>query len=603
MRVLFVRIPVPLRAFPALCSSAALILLPLLLRAQQPPEEKKASPGVAMLWGVKIPLRDGVRLNATIFKPEDQKEPLPAIFTLTPYIGDSYTDRALYFARHGYVYALVDVRGRGNSGGVFEPFANEGRDGHDVVEWLAAQSWCNGKVGMWGGSYAGYDQWSVAKEFPPHLATIVPAAAAHPGVDFPMNANLMGPYLMQWLTFTSGVTGNGQMFGSSSFWSDKFYELYSRHLPFRELDRLVGNPSPIFQKWLDHPTPDGYYDAMVPTEADYRQLRIPILTITGDYDGDQAGAMTYYQRHMRYGSPEVVANHFLIIGPWDHAGTRTPKPEVGGLKFGPASVLELNDLHRQWYDWTMKSGPKPEFLKKRVAYYVTGAEEWKYADALDSIASERRVLYLGSNGTAADVFHSGTLTAEKPGGASADRYVYDPLDTRYGGLERTEEDKPTLSQRGALNLFGDGAVYHTEPFAENTEVTGYLKLTAWLAMDVPDTDLEADVYEILPDGTSIALTSAVLRARYRDSLRVAKPVPMGETIRYVFDDFTWFSRRISKGSRLRLVISCPNSINLEKNYNSGGDVTRETAKDARTAHISVVHDAAHSSMLELPVAH
>src|SRR5207249_3582904 len=114
-----------------------------------------------------IPMRDGAKLNATIFASHGQKEPQPVIFTFTPYIGDSYTDRALYFAKHGYVYALVDVRGRGNSGGEFEPFANESRDGYDVVEWFAKQPYCNGKVTMWGGSYAAFDQWTVLKEFPP----------------------------------------------------------------------------------------------------------------------------------------------------------------------------------------------------------------------------------------------------------------------------------------------------------------------------------------------------------------------------------------------------------------------------------------------------
>ena len=580
----------------------ALLLAPAFAAGQQPAREPKTEAPVDMLWGVKIPMRDGVQLNATVFQPKEQKEPLPVVFTLTPYIADSYTDRAMYFARHGYVYALVDVRGRGNSGGSFEPFANEGRDGHDVVEWLAKQSWCNGKVTMWGGSYAGFDQWSTAKELPPHLSTIVPAAAAHPGVDFPAGYNIPYPYLMQWLSFTSGVTGNEKLFGSP-FWAEKFYDLYAGHLPFRELDRLVGNPSPMFQKWLEHPTPDAYFDAMVPSPEQYAALKFPILTITGAYDGDQPGAMTYYRRHVKYGSAEAVANHFLIFGPWDHAGTRTPKDEVGGLKFGPASVLDLNDLHRQWYDWTMKAGPKPEFLKKRVAYYVAGAEEWKYADNLDAIASERRTLYLQSEGTANDAFHSGYLRAEKPSGTAADHYVYDPLDIRPGELERKQEEKFVLSQRGALNLFGNGVVYHSEAFAEDTEITGDLKLTVWLAMDVPDTDLEADVYEIQRDGTSIALTSAAVRARYRESLRQAKPVPQGEIVRYTFDNFTYFSRRIAKGSRLRLVLYCPNSINLEKNYNSGGDVSRESGKDARTAHITVYHDAGHASALELPVVY
>ena len=578
-----------------------LVLFPMGVAGQQPLAEKKLDPPVDMIWGVKIPLRDGVKLNATVFKPGDQKDPLPVVFTLTPYISDSYTDRAMYFSRHGYVYVLVDVRGRGNSEGSFEPFANEGRDGHDVVEWLARQPWSNGKVAMWGGSYAGFDQWSTAKELPAHLVTIVPAAAAHPGVDFPANYNIPFPYLMQWISYTSGTTGNGKLFGDSSFWLAKFYDLYSRHLAFRELDRLVGNPSPIFQKWLDHPTPDAYFDAMVPSPEQYAKMRFPILTITGHYDGDQPGALTFYRRHMQYGSADAVATHYLIIGPWDHAGTRTPKAEVGGLKFGPASLLDLNQLHREWYDWTMKSGAKPEFLKKRVAYYVAGAEEWKYVDNFESIASERRTLYLDSDGTANDAFHSGSLRSEKAHGVASDHYAYDPLDIRFGALERTEEEKPVLSQRDTLNLFGGGVVYHSEPFGEDTEVSGFVKLTVWLAMDVPDTDLAANLYEILPDGTSIALTGAGQRARYRESLRQAKPVPAGETVRYTFENFTWFSRRIAKGSRLRLVLSCPNSIMLEKNYNSGGEVSRESVRDARTAHITVVHDAAHPSALELPV--
>ena len=170
------------------------------------------------------------------------------------------------------------------------------------------------------------------------------------------------------------------------------------HLPLRDLDRLVGDPSPAFQKLLNHPCPDDYYDSVVPSSEAYKRINIPILTITGHYDGNQPGAMTYYRNHLKYGSSQATANHFLIIGPWDHAGTRTPSREFGGLKFGEACILDLNGLHKEWYDWTMKNGPQPEFLKKRVAYYVVGpgVECWKYADSLDSVTSERRVLYLHS---------------------------------------------------------------------------------------------------------------------------------------------------------------------------------------------------------------
>ena len=219
---------------------------------------------------------------------------------------------------------------------------------------------------------------------------------------------------------------------------------------------------------------------------------------------------------------------------------------------------------------------------------------------MEGISNEKRTLYLGSNGNAESVFQSGTLTEKSSAGAALDKWTYDPLDTRPGDAE-VEEDAGLTSQRAVMNTYGNGAIYHSEPFSEATEITGFLKLTIWLAMDVPDTDLEVNLYEILPGGGSVDLTSATMRARYRESLRQEKLVTPGKTEKYVFDNFTFFSRRIAKGSRLRLFVHCPNSTGAEKNYNSGGVVTRETAKDAKTAHITLVHDAEHSSTLELPV--
>jgi putative CocE/NonD family hydrolase len=232
-------------------------------------------------------------------------------------------------------------------------------------------------------------------------------------------------------------------------------------------------------------------------------MAIPILTITGHYDDDQAGAMEYYRRHMQHGNAEAKARHYLIMGPWDHAGTRTPTREVGGLKFGEASLVDLNKLHREWYDWTLKSGKKPSFLKKRVAYYVPGAEEWRYADNLEAHSPTTRRLYLHSrDGQANDVFHSGVLAAAGPVTAAPDTYIYDPLDVRPAELERSLIKDSTTDQRRALNLFGNGLVYHSEPFTEATEITGYLKLAVWLALNVPDTDFQVDIYEIMLDGTS-----------------------------------------------------------------------------------------------------
>lgn len=559
------------------------------------------SPNLDFTWGVKIPLRDGVNLNATVYKPKGTA-PTPAIFTLTPYISDSYHDRAFYFAQRGYVFVLVDCRGRGNSGGNFEPFINEGRDGADIVHWLGAQPWCDGSVTMWGGSYAGFNQWMVLKERPSYLKTIVPAAAAHPGVDFPFYKNIFFSYEIQWLTFTSGVTGNANLFGEAAFWIEKFREMYLQQRPFKELDQIVGNRSTCFQKWLQHPTPDDYWDQMALTASDYDRIELPILTITGHYDGDQPGAMHFYRQHMQSGSP-AKEQHYLIIGPWDHAGTRTPHKEVGGLTFGDACLVDLNKLHQQWYDWTMKDGPKPEFLKQRVAYYLMGADEWKYADSLAAIANETRRLYLDSEaGSANDVFQSGRLTGERPSDSSPpDSYVYDPLDVRPAELERKDVPNYLTDQRYDLNLFGNGLVYHSAPLETELEVTGYLKLVVWLSLDVPDTDFEVTVTELLSDGTAMLLSHDLLRARYRDSLRQERLVEPGKIEQVVFSGFTFFSRRMARGSRLRLLIRSPNSIYLQKNYNSGGVVAEETGQDARTARVTLYHDAAHPSYLELPL--
>jgi uncharacterized protein len=578
-----------------------------------PQESPPASADYDLRWGVKIPMRDKVELNATLYLPRTANGSAPrtpVIFTLTPYISDNYHPRAAYFASHGYAFALVDVRGRGNSAGEFEPFAQEPRDGHDVVEWLAQQPFCDGKVAMWGGSYAGFDQWATAKELPPHLATIVPVAAAHPPLDYPSLDNIGETYDVQWFTHTSGRASQANLFGDQKFWRTKYLEAYKKHIPFNTLDSFVGNPSVNFQRILKHPIADAYYDAMVPTTEQYKKIALPILTITAQYDGDELGAMTFYRDHIANASPETRAKHFLIIGPWDHAGTRTPTDEIGGVKFGKAALVDLNDLHRQWYDWTMKNGTKPDFLKNQVAYYLlapgnSGANgEWKYADSFETLVANPKSFYLDSkNGDANGVFRSGALTETQPK-EGADKFIYDPLDTKRGeeveGLD-PKEKTAGLDQTYALSVGNDGLVYHTDALPKETPLLGCPSVTLWVSIDTPDTDLTVDLYEIQPDGTSIALWSDLRRLRYRESLRQEKLLKPGEIVKCDFNPGLFVARRLMKGSRLRLVVSSSNSIAWQKNYNSGGAVAAETAKDARIAHIQIHHDVAHASVIQLPL--
>ena len=608
----------------SLCVGFALKII-----AQAPtPQPSPAQPPADydLRWGVKIPMRDKVELNATLYLPKtpDGSPPkTPVIFTLTPYISDTYHERGAYFASHGYGFALVDVRGRGNSGGEFHPFANEPRDGYDIVEWLAKQPFCDGKVAMWGGSYAGFDQWATAKEFPSHLATIVPAAAAHPGLDYPSYNNIAMSYDVQWFTLTSGRAAQDNLFGDQKFWRTKFLDAYKKHLPFKSLGSSVGNSSVNFQRILKHPTPDAYYDAMVPTREQFQKIDLPILTITGQYDGDELGALSYYQSHLSNASAQSRAKHFLVIGPWDHAGTRTPTDEVGGVKFGPGAIVDLNYLHRQWYDWTMKAGPKPAFLKNQVAYYLlapgnSGANgEWKYADNFETLIANPKTFYLDSrNGDANGAVRSGTLGDTMPSSRSQqhrgagtaapspDKFMYDPLDTHRGefveGVD-PKEKTAAIDQTFALSIGNDGLVYHTDPLPNETPLVGCPAVTLWVSIDTPDVDLSADLYEIQPDGTSVALWSDFRRLRYRESLHEAKLVTPGEIVRCDFNPGTFVARRLMKGSRLRLVVTAVNSILWQKNYCSGGIVADETAKDARSCHVQIYHDAEHASTISLPL--
>jgi putative CocE/NonD family hydrolase len=557
-------------------------------------------------WGIKIPLRDGIHLSATVYVPKGQASPAACVITLTPYISDTYHERAVYFATNGLPFLIVDVRGRGNSEGQFRPFIQEAKDGYDVVEWIAHQPYCSGKVAMWGGSYAGYNQWAAAKEFPPHLATIVPVAAPFAGADFPMRNNIRCPYLMQWITHTSGHASHENMFRDAAFWSAIYRQWYESGRPFCEVDSAIGNPSPVFQEWLEHPEPDEYWDAYNPTAQEYARLQIPILTITGSYDDDQPGALAHYQEHLRNAPPEARELHYLIIGPWDHAGTRTPKRNVGGLELGPASLLDLPKLHREWYAWTMQDGPKPEFLREPVTYYVMGLERWRYAETLEGITARHEPYYLDSAGNADDVYSSGSL-GPILGTGSPDTYRFDPGDTHGPEIdaESRADGASLVDQSVILALRGKALIYHGAPFQEDTEISGFFRFSAWISIDCPDTDLYVSVYEISLDGGSLRLSTDAIRARYREGLRTVKLVRTCAPACYEFNRFTFVSRQIRRGHRLRLVIAPMGRIFdttfAERNYNSGGVVAEESILDARTVTVRLFHDADHPSALYLPI--
>ncbi len=549
-----------------------------------------------------IPLRDGVQLAATIWRPSDQSKPLPAVLVMTPYIADETQERAVKFAGHGYVYVSVDVRGRGSSGGKYTPLYGNGPDGADVIAWLAKQPWCDGRVVTRGGSYRGMDQWQILAQHPAHLAAAVPTAAVYPGWDYPQPKGIFLSYMAQWLAYTSGHTGQDNLFGDGKYWRTRFVDAYEQNLPFHQLADLSGTNRDAFLQWLEHPAYDDYWAAFNPKPSDYATINIPILTITGYFDGDQPGALRYNREFMASASAKAKQRFYLLIGPWDHPGTRHPQEKLGGLTFDRKSVLDIDQLHIDFFDWVLKGGKRPKMLSARVNYWVMGADEWRHAGSLKDLSDHTLRLYLSSpDGAANDLFHAGVLTQAQPSEQPADTFRDDPLALQPADeLLKDQSDDYLVHSDEAYKP--NRLIYVGDPLPKATTIAGTMNLLANISVDTPDADVGAEIDAVLPDGRTLVLGQDMMRARFRRDLSKPVPVTPGTIDPWRFDGFYFTVRELPKGTRLRVVLGPINIPDLQKNYNSGGRIGYETAKDSRTATISVHLDPQHASYLELPLA-
>lgn len=549
-----------------------------------------------------IPMCDGVHLAATIWRPSNQAKPLPVVMVMTPYITDETTDRAVKFATHGYVYVSVDVRGRGSSQGKYTPLFGNGPDGADLIAWLAKQPWCDGRVVTRGGSYRGMDQWHIFSEHPAHLAAAVPTAAVYPGWDFPQPKGVFVSYMAQWLAFTSGHTGQDNLFGDSKYWATRFVDAYEANQPFYKLADLAGTNRDAFLQWLDHPADDAYWAAFNPKASDYASINIPILTITGYFDGDQRGALRYYREFMTNASAAAKQHFYLLMGPWDHPGTRHPQEKLGGLTFAKKSVLDIDQLHIDFFNWVLKGGKRPDILKDRVNYYVMGADEWRHADSLPALSRHALRLYLSSpDNDANDVFHSGVLTSQQPGEQPTDSFRDDPL-TLTPATELLKDGDDDYLAQSPEAYKANRLLYVSDPIPVSLTVAGVMTLFAHISLDTPDADMWVGVDAILPDGHTLVLGQDFMRGRFRNGQSKAVPVKPGAIEPWRFDGFWFTVRELPKGTRLRVLLGPLNTPDWQKNYNSGGRLGYETAKDARTATFSVHLDPQHPSYLELPLA-
>jgi putative CocE/NonD family hydrolase len=561
----------------------------------QPTHEVKVESNVG------VPMRDGVKLGTDLYRPQGEGK-YPVILIRTLYQKELSERDGHYYARRGYVVAIQDVRGRFSSPGTGELFVHEPKDGYDAIEWLAAQPWSTGKVGMIGGSYLGWVQWWAAMEKPPHLVTIIPnVSPTSPFQNLPYE---YGAFMLRGSLWWLGVVERTAPPEGS-------LRQLLHHLPVVELDtKVLGKEHPSWRKWIEHSTLDEYWEP-VDFTSKLKDVRIPVFNQSGWYDGDGIGSKVNYQKMAEHGHP----NQKLVVGPWGHTDRATRS--YAGRDFGPEATPDLHRMYVRWFDCWLKGIDNGITREPLVSLFVMGSNRWATGDRYPLPETKFEKWYLSSNGNANTSKGDGKLTRElPPAGAPTDKYTYDPGDPTPDGNYEPEPgdrqgDKNNKSPSAEeLQKLGDAyyqkltasrkdiLVYVSEKFAEPYTFAGPVSAVLYAATSARDTDWFMRLFEVDEQGNLFPLVEGKVRARYRKSMKSPELLEPGKVYEYQLD--LWQTGiTIPKGRRLRVEVASASFPSFTRNLNTGGHNETETRYVA--AEQTIFHSKEHPSHVLLPV--
>lgn len=510
---------------------------------------------------VLIPTRSGHAISAMIVTKKGNARPLPAILFYTTYdqgAGDSFFGKIP--ADRGYAGVVAYARGIRTNIEEYAPYEHDGNDAYDVIDWISRQPWCDGRVGMFGGSYTGFVQWAAVKKIHPALKTIVPQVAVMPGFDAPMENNVPQGFALGWAN---------DILRLPPLPDDLSTSWYEAGTSYRSLDSLAGHPNRIFQRWLRHPEYDEYWRSLVPTPGEYRDLDIPILCTTGYYDGSQAGAVEYIRQYSAFNEKENLS---LVIGPYDHWGAQRGKPAdtLMGYAIDPVARMSMRGLAFDWFDHIFKGAPRPDILKDKINYEVMGLNEWKHAPSLGEMNNDTLVLYLSDSKQGVQY----SLATEKP-----ERRAY--LDQMVDFADRSTQNNyfTPFIINDSLDA-SNGLVFATEPFQEAVTLNGGFYGSLSASINKKDMDISVAFYEQLPGGAYFYLTRYLGRASYANSDTVRELLRPDSVETIPLRETRLVSKRFKKGSRLVIVLNVNKHPFEEINYGTGKDVHDETIADA-----------------------
>lgn len=545
---------------------------------------------VRLEFDTRIPMRDGLTLSTDIFRP-DAPGKFPVILVRTPYDNSAAanTVRGRFWASRGYIYAVQDVRGRGDSDGKFYPLVTEADDGDDSITWLANQAWSNGKIGMTGGSYLGWVQVLAATKKNPHLAALNPIVTpSDPWRQFPMQYGAYSPSTISWLAYIDGHT-------LQDITQFDLLAVY-RHLPMRDADRLMGRTFKAWHDWLDHPTPDAYWDQQSYQER-LLQSPVPMLHISGWYDDVLPGTTeNFINMTTRATDPAARRRQQLILGPWGHGINRSRY--MGDIDFGPMAVIDLDTVQVRWFDRWLKGTENGAENDTPVRIFVMGENRWRNEREWPLARTRYLKFYLHSGGKANSLFGDGRLDTLPPMTEPTDSYRSDPAHPVTFITEADFHQMGGPDDYRPVERRDDMLVFTTAPLTESMEMCGPLTSSIVASSSARDTDWITRILDVHPDGFAQRLNEGVFRARYRHGMTKPAPLTPGEEARYDIDDWSTCIR-LDAGHRLRVEVMSSAFPKWDVNQQTGGPIGSDSS--GVIADQRVFHDRNRASYVVIPV--
>ncbi len=595
---------------------------------------------------VMVPMRDGKRMQADIYRPKDQSKKYPIIFVRTPY-NFNYWDvelgaprdmtSQLEAVKHGYAYIEMNERGRYFSEGDFDILGPPLADSDDELDWMGGLPWSADKVGLIGCSSTAEWQLAVASRGNKALATFIP-------MSFGAGVGRVGPYYEQgnlyrggavqmlfgpWLYDSGLETSNGRptlppgMSQEALVTAAKSYDLSAHpptvdwskalwHLPENDILAAAGSPHGIY---ADR-TPSGKPGMIERTPNDpawYQgglwndsmRIDIPGLWLITWYDISVAPNIAAYNYVRKTASPTVAGQQYAIIAPVPHCSYKRAAEHtiVGERDLGDAR-LDYDALTYGWFDHFLKGEDNGSLAKTpKVRYYTMGINKWQSSDTWPPEDAKPVTYYLASGGHANSLNGDGALLSAPESKDSADKFAYDPMNpvpTHGGGFccMGTDLKAGAFDQRG-VETRDDVLVYSTGPLKEGIEVSGPIDVTLYVSSDAKDTDFTVKVIEVLPDGTAYNIDENIQRVRYRDGYD-KPPVSMekGKVYRVALQPMQT-SNYFAAGHQLRIEVSSSNFPRFDRNLNTGGDNYNESR--GVVAHNEVHHSTQYPSSITLSV--